>query len=109
MIDRPHDKALGQAQVLSVFRQREDCRIVALDQGFEEVPYNRIGRRQINVTTPGPRARALVVLDQEKRLRIVHDDDVVLQLHAQRVLEKDLFVRSPLLLSDIDNTACRPL
>ena len=45
------------------------------------------------------------MLDQRKRLGIVHDDDVVLQVHAQRVLEEDLLVRSPLLLSDIDNTA----
>jgi len=57
------------------------------------------------MAAPDPRARALVVLDERHGLRIVHDNDVMLQMYAERALEHDLVIGAALALSDFDRRA----
>src|SRR5262245_9014800 len=58
------------------------------------------------MAAPDPWARVLIELSKRQGLRIVHDNNVMLQMHSERVLERDLLIGAALAISDFDR---RPL
>ena len=104
-IDGRHDETLRRGDLLSVFRQRDHDRIVALDEARQIFPQLGIRLGQVDMATPDPRRFLAEMIDQRQRLRIVHDDHVVVEMHARRVLEHDLFVDILLQVAEIDFTS----
>src|SRR5437764_13545769 len=69
----------------------DDDGIVLIDPGPEVIPHLSLRLGQIDVATPDTRTFFLVELDQGKRLRIMHDYEIVRNIVEYTVLKTDLF------------------
>ena len=52
--------------------------VITRDKTFEKIPHGRIRPRKIDMAAPDPWSCFLVVLDERERVRIMHDDEIVL-------------------------------
>jgi hypothetical protein len=85
-IDRRHENPLRRLRLLFVFGTADNDRIVLVDPTPQIFPHLGVWPREIQVTTPDPRAFLFVVFNQRQRLRIVHDHEIVLEKIAHAVL-----------------------
>src|SRR4030095_2350781 len=90
-IDRRHHYPLRRLHFLSELLAAKNDYIVTIDPTPQVFPSFRFRPGKIEVTTPDPRTFLLVMLDQRKRLRVMHDDEVVIEKVADAVLVKHLF------------------
>jgi len=93
-----HDR-LGQ--LLCVRRQRQHNRVVLFNQWRQVRPQLGIWVGEINMATPYPRCPPSIMLNR-KRLRIVNDHHVVVEVVADRIFVGHFFINPSLEFSNID-------
>ena len=89
-VDRGHEELRRRRHLLLELGAAKNNCLVLIDPLPQIFPHPGIRTRKVNMATPEPWAVLFVELNQGQRLRVVNNDEIVIEKVADAVLIKDL-------------------
>ena len=104
-VDRRHEEDLRWRETLCILAATKNRCVIFFDEPGQIVPESRVRPGQLDVAAPNPGILFLIVLDQRKRLRIVDDDIIVIEVVPNRILMDHAFVDLQFEVREVDIAA----
>src|SRR5207253_5259538 len=79
----------------SGFFRTEDDGVVLVHEPAQVGPQLPVRGGNVDMAAPDPRIALPVMDDERQRLRVVHDNHVMLEMITEGILEDDIFVNAP--------------